>query len=194
MIAAGHVLADADRGGGRAESGAQQHHARAPRRSTYVGAGADRAAEQVDEHQHQHHRQQQRGQQRVDVAPGQRRHGRPSPGSAAAADAGRRGGRGASDMGGLLGRVVPGGRSGRGRRRRAWRCARRSGRPRAARGRSRPAAPRTCAALPSVATPMRQLRRIDGDDAVAEQRPAAASKRGRVGQRRGPAAGRRPAA
>jgi hypothetical protein len=64
---AAHVLADGHGGRRRAEAGAQQDHAGDDVRDV-VGAGLDRAAEQVDEDQHQQHRQQQRGQERVDLA------------------------------------------------------------------------------------------------------------------------------
>ena len=59
-----------DRGGGRAERGAQQDHAGHDVGRVF-GAGVDRAAEQVDEQQHQHHRQHQRRDHRLDVAAGQ---------------------------------------------------------------------------------------------------------------------------
>ena len=68
MMPSCHVLADADRGAGRAEAGAQHQDAR--HHVGHVGgAGVDGAAEQVDEQQHQDDRQHQRGEQHLDVAP-----------------------------------------------------------------------------------------------------------------------------
>ncbi len=61
------IVGDADGRRRGAEADAHEQHARHDVVDV-VGAGVDRAAEQVHEHQHQQDRQRERGDQRVDVA------------------------------------------------------------------------------------------------------------------------------
>ena len=134
--------ADAHRGRRRAEAGAQQDDARHDVGDVVV-PGLDRAAEQVDEHQHQHHRQHQRGEQRVDVAHRQAHRAR------------RHGERIRHGMISLASSVVSAGMAGQGEEDVVEGRAvdRERARPRSPSGSTASSSARTCAAVPSVATP-----------------------------------------